>query len=247
MTTVNSHGAQLPLGVRLRDVATFAAFEPGANGAALAWLQQRIGGAAERGWLWGSEGSGRSHLLQAACHAAVDQGQRAIYLPAQELVTDPAAVLEGLEQCGLVALDDLGELAGNRRAELALFDLCNRLAEQGGLLLAAASSAPLNHAWTLADLASRLAAAAVFRLRPLNDGAKLAALQRRAKLRGLDLPTATARFILSRADRRPEALFELLDELDLASLVAQRRLTVPFVRNLLLQMSTQRSTRQSTL
>ncbi|MCC5887310.1 MAG: DnaA regulatory inactivator Hda [Gammaproteobacteria bacterium] len=229
--------AQLPLGVRLRDAATFAAFEPGANGAALAWLEARIGAGAERGWLWGPAGSGRSHLLQAACHAAVDQGLRAIYLPASELATDPAAVLEGLEQCRLVALDDLGDLAGHRPAELALFDLCNRLAEQGGLLLAAASAAPLSHGWSLADLASRLAAAAVFRLRPLDDAGKLAALQRRARLRGLALPTVTARFILSRADRSSEALFALLDELDLASLVAQRRLTVPFVRDLLAQRS----------
>jgi len=238
MSGVASESRQLPLSVRLRDAATFAAFEPGDNGAVLAWLQGHIGAGPERGWLWGPVGSGRSHLLQAACHAAVDRGLRAIYLPAEELVTDAPAVLEGLEHCGLVALDDLGELAGHRRAELALFDLCNRLAEQGGLLLAAASAAPLSHAWTLADLASRLAAAAVFRLRPLNDATKLVALQRRAKLRGLELPTATARFILSRADRRPEALFELLDELDLASLVAQRRLTVPFVRKLLAQRST---------
>ena len=118
---------------------------------------------------------------------------------------------------------------------MALFDLCNRLAEQGGLLLAASSAAPMSHAWTLADLASRLAAAAVFRLEPLDDAAKLAALQRRARLRGLELPSATARFILSRADRRPEALFALLDELDVASLVAQRRLTIPFVREMLAQ------------
>ena len=234
---MTSHGAQLTLGVRLRDAATFAAFEPGDNGAALAWLQGRIGAGAERGWFWGPEGSGRSHLLQAACHAAVDQGLRAIYLPARELTTDAAAVLDGLESCRLVALDDVGDLAGHRGTELALFDLCNRLAERGGLLLAAASAAPLSHPWALADLASRLAAAAVFRLRPLSDGAKLTALQRRARLRGLELPTATARFILSRADRRPEALFDLLDELDLASLVAQRRLTVPFVRNLLAQRS----------
>lgn len=237
MTGVASQSAQLPLGVRLRDDATFAAFEPGANGAALAWLQVRIGAGAERGWLWGAPGSGRSHLLQAACHAAEDQGLRAIYLPASELTTDAAAVLEGLEQCRLVALDDLGDLAGHREAELALFDLCNRLTEHEGLLLASAAAAPLSHAWSLADLASRLAAAAVFRLRPLDDGTKLLALQRRARLRGLELPTATARFILSRADRSPEALFGLLDELDLASLVAQRRLTVPFVRHLLARRS----------
>lgn len=231
-----ARSGQLALGVRLRDEATLAAFEPGANDQALAWLEQRLplaGRAGERGWFWGGAGSGRSHLLQAACHGAVDAGLRAIYLPAGELRQDPAAMLEGLEQCQLLALDDIGQVAGNRAVELALFDLCNRCAAQGSLLLLAASAAPLSFPWGLADLASRLAAATVFRLRALDDAGKLAALQRRARLRGIALPTATARFILARADRDPAVLFELLDELDRASLAAQRRLTIPFVRQCL--------------
>ncbi len=224
---------QLPLGVRLRDAATFAAFEPGLNGAALRWLQARVASGADRGWLWGAQGSGRTHLLEAVCHAAMENGQRAICLSPELVAEDPVAVLQGLEQCRVVALDDCGRLAGKRSVELALFDLCNGLAERGGVLLLAADAAPLSYAWSLADLASRLAAAAVFRLQPLDDAGKIAALQRRARLRGLELPGATARFILSRADRSPEALFGLLDELDLASLSAQRRLTIPFVRDLL--------------
>ena len=250
---------QLALGVRLRDVATFEAFEPGPNGAALAWLARVVGalhsvaepvgetadvcsgnrpggrGPGERGWLWGPEGSGRSHLLEAACHAAVGHGLRVIYLTPDLITAAPDTVLAGLEHCQLVALDDLGRLAGDREAELALFDLCNRLTDAGALLLAAAGAAPLSHSWCLPDLASRLAAATVFRLRPLDDAGRARALQRRAEIRGLELPGRTARFILSRVDRQPGALFALLDELDLASLAAQRRLTVPFVRDLLAQ------------
>ena len=226
---------QLPLGVQLRDEATFAGFEPGDNGAAVAWLQARIGAGPERGWLWGRPESGRSHLLQASCRLAVDAGQRAIYLTPDVIRPAPQAALEGLEQCALVALDDLGELAGERAVEVALFDLCNRISERGGLLLLAADAAPLSYHWTLPDLASRLAAAAVFRLRPLSDQDKMAALQRRASLRGIELPLRTAEFILGRADRSPRALFALLDTLDTASLAAQRRLTVPFVREVLAQ------------
>lgn len=226
---------QLPLGVRLRDSATFAAFEPGGNGAALAWLEAHCGSPrrGDRAWLWGAAGSGRTHLLEAACHAAVEAGERAIYLTPELVAGAPAAALEGLEHCRVVAMDDCGRLAGQRDAELALFDLCNRLAERPGLLLLAADAAPLSYPWLLADLASRLAAATVFRLRPLDDAGKLAALQRRARRRGLELPAATARFILGRSDRHPEALFRLLDELDEASLAAQRRLTIPFVRELI--------------
>ena len=232
-TDATDRPAQLPLGVRLRDEATFAGYEPGCNGEPLAWLQRRIGAGAERCWLWGSTGVGRTHLLQASCRQAVAADLRAIYLTPDTIGPAPQAVLDGLEHCDLVALDDVAELAGVRAAEVALFDLCNRLAERGGMLLLAADAPPLEPRWSLPDLASRLAAATVFRLRPLSDQDKLAALQRRAELRGMALPQRTAEFILGRADRSPQALFQLLDRLDQASLAAQRRLTVPFVRSVL--------------
>ncbi|MEE4382382.1 MAG: DnaA regulatory inactivator Hda [Pseudomonadales bacterium] len=229
---------QLPLGVGLRDAATFEAFEPAANGVALGWLRRAVAaagvpGLGERGWFWGGAGSGRTHLLQAACHAAVADGASAICLPAAAIAEAPGAVLDGLEQCRVVAIDDAGPLAGEDGCERALFDLCNRLQARGGLLLVAADGAPLAYRWGLPDLASRLAAAAVFRLRPLDDDGRVAALQRRARLRGMTLPGRTARFILARFPRDAEALFALLDELDTASLSAQRPLTVPFVRELL--------------
>lgn len=237
-TSRQAQAMQLPLGVQLRDEATFAGFEPGDNGAAVAWLQGHIGSGPERGWLWGRPGAGRSHLLQASCRAAVDAGLRAIYLTPDIVRPAPQAALDGLEHCALVAVDDLGELAGERAVEVALFDLCNRIAERGGLLLASADAAPLSYHWSLPDLASRLAAAVVFRLRPLSDQDKIAALQRRASLRGMELPLRTATFILGRADRSPRSLFALLDTLDTASLAAQRRLTVPFVREVLAQGDT---------
>ena len=232
-------GGQLPLGVGLRDLATLEAFEPGANGVALAWLEaaleragSRVSGG-ERGWFPGPASSGRSHLLQAACHARRAAGGRAIYLTPDVIREHPEAVLDGLESCDLVALDDLELLAGREDAELALFGLCNRLQERGGLLLVAASEPPQGCDWHLPDLASRLAQAAVFRLRPLDDEGRLRALLRRSRIRGIDLDGRTARFILTRFPRDPEALFALLDDLDEASLSARRRVTIPFVKALI--------------
>lgn len=227
-------GTQLALGVGLRDAATLDAFEPGDAGMALHWLRAALGsGQAERGWLWGGAESGRSHLLQGACHAAVEAGERAIYLTPDVIRPAPEAMLEGLEQCRVVALDDVDALAGDGAAEAALFDLCNRLLAAGTLLLAAAGAAPLACGWRLPDLASRFAAATVFRLRPLDDDGRERALRRRARLRGIDLSSRTARYILTRLPRDAGALFALLDDLDEASLSAQRRVTIPFVRELL--------------
>jgi DnaA family protein len=239
---VSPRGRQIPLGVRLRDAATLGAFEPGENAAALAWLTGVLAappapGAGERGWFWGPATAGRSHLLEGACHACVDAGGAAIYLTPEVVAAAPESVLDGLERCALVAVDDVDALAGDGAAEAALFDLANRTQAAGTVLLLAAGGAPLACDFRLPDLVSRFAAATVFRLRPLDDEGRVRALRRRAARRGIDLDLRTARYVLTRFSRDPRALFALLDDLDVASLSAQRRITVPFVRELLAERS----------
>ena len=220
---------QLPLALALPDHATFETFEPGENVLVLKALERFLDARGERLWLWGSPGAGKSHLLQAACQRVLGSQ----WLPGALVKEAPEAVLAGLEQVPLVALDEVDLLAGDRAAEEALFDLCNRLQAAGRALLLAASGAPLSHSWSLPDLASRLAAASVFRLQPLDDDGRARALQRRAEARGLSLAEATARYILHRIPRDPASLFAFLDRLDEAALQSQRRITIPFVREAL--------------
>jgi DnaA family protein len=85
----------------------------------------------------------------------------------------------------------------------------------------------------LADLKSRLTLALVFQLRPLSDEDKLRALQLRASRRGLHLTDEVGRFILSRNTRSMDALFDMLERLDQASLQARRKLTIPFVKEIM--------------
>ena len=62
---------------------------------------------------------------------------------------------------------------------------------------------------------------------------RFAALTLRARFRGFELPEETGRFLLARQSRSPVDLFDRLDELDRAGLAAQKRLTVPFVRQVI--------------
>ncbi|MGY8818503.1 MAG: DnaA ATPase domain-containing protein, partial [Pseudomonadales bacterium] len=116
---------QLPLGIRLRDDATFANFYPGANAAALGYVERVCSPAA--GWsdeliyLWGGTGVGRSHLLQAACLRVEQRGELAVYLPLAEVAEYGPALLDDLEQSELVCLDDLDAIAGDPVWEEALF------------------------------------------------------------------------------------------------------------------------------
>jgi len=226
--------AQLPLGLRLPDTARFDNFIPGPNAEALAAVRHcaTAPGAAML-YLAGPAGSGRTHLLQAACRAAHSVGLQAAYVPLAERAALSPVLLEGLEGCALLALDDVDAVAGDAAWEAALFHLYNRLHEAGGRLLAAALAPPGQTDLQLPDLRSRLAWGALYALQLPDDATRLQILTQRARDRGLDLSADVGRFLLHRCPRDLPALLALLDRLDRAALTAQRRLTIPFVREVL--------------
>ena len=223
---------QLPLGVRLADRAVFESFLPARNGEALAHARRVAAGEPGLTWFCGPRGAGKTHLLQAMC-AAAGEGRRAGYLPLGELERLGVEVLGGLPQLECLALDDLDAVLGRIEWERSLFTLVREAAERGMALVLAAQSPPALIEWALADLGSRCAAAAVFELRALDEAEQQAALRLRARLRGLELPDDTLRWLQRRFPRDMRRLYELLDTLDEAALAAQRRLTVPFIREVL--------------
>jgi DnaA family protein len=225
---------QLPLGVRLQDRATFDSFVAGPNTQVLARLRSMTAGERAVVWVCGPSGSGRTHLLHAVC-AAVPLALRVAYLPLATLPAGDgaAAALESAAEVDVLCLDDLDTVIGQPAAERALFSAYRRLEERQRSLLVSASQPPAALPWTLADIGSRFAASEVFVMHPLDEAAQHEALTRRAAGRGLDLPEDTARYLLRRSPRDMASLCRLLDDIDVASLSAQRRLTVPFVRALL--------------
>ena len=228
---VSEYAVQLPLAVRLRDDATLEnfCFRP-TLGPLLPLLQQQLQADGEPTiFLHGPAGCGRSHLLQAACHQHAPGS--ALYLPLQQLVELPAAeVLAGIEQLSLICLDDLDAVVKNAAWEQALFHLCNRTRDSGARLLFSASEAPRNLPVQLADLQSRLSWGVVMQLDEAGDEDKLEILRFRAGRRGLQLSREVATFILTRAPRSLTDLMAVLEQLDRESLVHQRQLSIPFVK-----------------
>lgn len=225
---------QLPLGVGPRDDATFDGFYAEASPAAVAALRAQACGKDEPlVFLWGGAESGRSHLLQAACHEATHHGLRSLYLPLAELGHFPPLMLEDVERLDLLAIDDVDRVIGRQRWEEGLFHSFNRMRDAGKRLAIAASASPRQLDIQLPDLASRLAWGATFHLQALTDEQRAEALKLRARERGMQLPDEVVRFILHRGPRRLSALFDALDRLDIASLSTHRRLTIPFVKEAL--------------
>lgn len=224
---------QLALPITLADHAVFESFHNAGNEALVAYLRMLQSSRGQPGcWLWGASATGKTHLLQALSERF---GDDAVYLPLDLVADAGPSLLDDLARRVCVCLDDIERVAGNRPFELALFDLCNQLADQQRILVAAAATAPREAGFELPDLASRLSRLPVFHIEPLDEEGRIAALQLRARHRGLDLPTDTASFLLSRHRRDMTSLYELLDRLDAEALKAKRRLTIPFVRHVLEQ------------
>jgi DnaA family protein len=225
--------AQLPLSLRWPRRQRFEHFHAGANAAAVAALGEL---ATKKGapWLYlsGPSGSGKSHLLLAACQAASEARRTVQYLPLKAL-KDQASVIRGVAGSELLALDDLDALAGQPDAEHALFDLYNRARAEGTALLFAAEAVPAQLSLKLPDLRSRLGACTQFALKSLDDAERREVLRRQAALRGIELDDAVLDWLFARYVRDIGALLDLLDRLDQASLAAQRRITVPFLRTFL--------------
>ena len=223
---------QLPLGVTLRRRCTFANFVTGANAGATAVLREALAAAQGVVYLWGGAGTGKSHLLEACCNDASVRDRRVAYVPLGDAALEPS-MLHGLGDTRLLCIDDVDRVAGRLEWEEALFHLYNQAELAPAAMVLTARAAPRTPAWKLPDLASRLAAGVVWRLRALDEDARREALRLHARERGFDLSAEVVAYVMARRRRDMTSLLEFLDRLDRSSLAAQRRITVPFVKTLL--------------
>ncbi len=227
---------QLPLNIRWNAAAELERFVAGDNGEALRLVTALADGAlsAPVAYLHGAASVGKSHLLQGACRRVTAGGGVAVYLPLDQLLDHGPVVLEGWERAHLVALDHLDLLGSIPGAwQDALFHLYNRTVDRGGRMLFAARHPPGELPLAFEDLRSRLAWGPIIPVHHPDDAICLTILRQRAAERGLELPPRTARYLLRRMPRELSQLLALFETLDRASLAAGRRLTIPFVRQVL--------------
>ncbi|MCD6040063.1 MAG: hda [Gammaproteobacteria bacterium] len=224
---------QLILGVGLKDEATFSNFFLGKNIQLVTALKNAAQGEGERViYFYGTNGQGCTHLLQACCHAAQQAKKSAVYLPLNHYTEFSPEIFEGLESLNLVCVDDVHCIVGKSDWEEALFHIYNRIQDKGGRLIATANVAP-KALEGMPDMISRLAWGIVFQLQPLSDAEKLEAIIMRAERRGIMLSEEVGKFILTHCPRHMSTLFAVLEVLDKMSLAAQRKLTIPFVKEIL--------------
>ncbi len=207
---------QLILDIRPDSPPDFDNFLPGPNAEALSGLREHADGLLPEPllYVWGEAGTGKSHLL--AAWSARVQAVRSSPLP------DPPVAR--------LAVDDVDRLGPED--QIRLFGLINAARDGAGQVLATGPLPPAQLGLR-PDLATRLAQGLVFRLTPLSDADKIAALNTRAEARGMRLPDEVARYLLSHCRRDLPNLLALVDALDAHSLSRKRPASLPLLKEVL--------------
>jgi len=227
---------QLPLAIQLNTNLSFENFFCPGDSFLLTALKQFASGAGESVlYLWGAKNSGKTHMLHAVCQHVTSAQLSVNYLPLAEMVEYPVDVLAGLDEYNIVCVDDLQAIVDRQDWQQAIFNLYNRVRERNGRMLFTANANPKELGLSLKDLVSRLEWGPVFHLHELNDEHKMQVLQQRARLRGLEINDSAADFVLKHFTRDFGALFRLLNQLDRQSLIRKRKITIPFIKDVIEQ------------
>jgi len=224
---------QIPLPLMPRRDGRFEDFVAGPNKTVVEALKQVPGEPGSNLFLYGAEGSGKTHLLNALCHEMREHQGRAFYLAMKRLPKDAITSLQGLETLDLVCVDDLHVIAGDKAWEEALFHCFNRIREAGGRLVVSSHVRLSAMNIDLPDLASRLAWGLRLPLLPLEDEDKLAVIDLHCSALGTHLPQDVQHYLLKRQDRNLPALIRTVEKLHQAALTNKRRITVPLAREVL--------------
>ncbi len=208
---------------------TFDNFVVGGNGELLYALHQALSSESrERGlYIWGAEGCGKSHLLQACVSVAQNNHLSAIYAPGYVP-----------QSCDLVAIDDVESL--DEASQIALFNLYNEMKETGRMLLVSGRNSPL-HLNLRPDLRTRLGWGLVYQVLGLTDSEKGEALARHARDRGFSLSPELVLYLLRHGQRDLPSLLAVLDALDEQSLRLHRAPSIPLLKEIIYNSQDSRS------
>lgn len=222
---------QIPLHFEFRADKSFENYYTGANLEVVELLNNTAAGHGEQQiFLWGECGMGKSHLLQACCHAAyLNQHSSFYYDLAANLAAGPV-ILDGVEEYVLVCLDNIEAVAGDATWEQALFHFYNRHRERGNRLVVSATLPPQQLPLQLPDLKTRLSWGLTLHLQDYDEQGKIALLAFKARQLGFDITPQVGRYLLQHYARDLSSLWTLLDKLDRETLAAKRKLTVPFLQ-----------------
>ncbi|MDQ7089277.1 MAG: DnaA regulatory inactivator Hda [Methylococcales bacterium] len=225
---------QFPLAFEFQSNQGFNTYFPASNQTIVTQLQDLILGTGERQiFLYGDAALGKSHLLQACCQLGHTEGMNPFYYPFEKKRLPPLSMLEGLEEVKLICFDDVNEIVGNLDWEQALLNFLNQHLENNNRLILTAREHPEASKTKLVDLKNSLNAGLALKLNPLEQDEIIAALIHKASHMGIIVSHKVGHFLVTHYASDMPSMWVLLEQLDKATLSAQRKLTIPFLKQIL--------------
>ena len=221
---------QLLLPVSVSEHMVFESFYPGPNLEIYQALQANV---QKSLWISGVQSSGKTHLLQATFQRCIRLSKSSLYIPMREFDQFSPEILDDLEQLHLICIDDIEFIIGNQTWERKLLDLYERIQTTDTHLVVASHDSPKGINFFLPDLASRFSMSLIHQLEMLSETEILSAIQMHAEVRGFNLPKESVNYLLKRVERNVGSLIDIIEILDYESLSKQRKLTIPFIKNIL--------------
>ncbi len=225
---------QFPLAFEFQSNQGFNTFFTASNQGIVTQLQKLILGTGERQiFLYGEAALGKSHLLQACCQFAHKQGMNPFYYPFEKKRLPSLSMLENLEKVQLVCFDNINEIIGNLDWEQALLNFLNQDAENNNRLILTARINPKEIGVKLPDLKNSLNSGLSLKLNPLEQSETITALIYKANYMGITISRKVGHFLVTHYASDLPSMWILLEQLDKATLSAQRKLTIPFLKQIL--------------
>ena len=229
---------QFPVQFEFQSNQNFSTFYPGNNEEIVNHLQQIFINNEQQIFLWGDKGTGKTHLLQSLSQEANSRHKTLFYYSLEDDLPDPA-MLEGLENFDLVCVDNIEQIAGNNEWEQAFFNFYNLHRDANNKLVVTANCPPKYLAIQLPDLKTRMSWGLTLKLKALSDEQQLNALIYKANDLGFEIPVKVGRFLITHYARDLPSIWTLLDKIEQATLAAKRKLTIPFLKQIMTEQDKQ--------
>ena len=185
--------------------------------------------------LWGSAGSGKTHLLNASADYARKHGVVLQIYDATQLRQCDAEEFDGINQCDVLAVDNLDAIAGNPGWEAFFYRVINHCRDGACRFIFAMTDKPDDLQTSLDDFRSRLQWGLMLQLPSTGETEIREILRRRANLLGFALPDEVIAYLMTHYPRNLSSQMAILRRLDGASLSQQRKVTIPLVKKALLE------------
>lgn len=184
-------------------------------------------------YLWGDEGSGKSHILQSITNYTSKIGHKVFYSCLKNHSVIKPDIFESLESFNIICLDDIDTILPLAIWQEAFY-YCLELAENNNTKLIVSSSDNINQITTArAETYSRLAASFRYQLPNLNENEIFQALKLRAKYRQIPIGDDVLEYIKNHAARDTKSIFTLFDRLAENSLTLKKTISKKMVKEAL--------------